>query len=425
MPIEFHAFYSGEMESSNAIANIQPNVNYVNYVQHADPDATNEIVVMYVNICSATGKWDSFTAYLSKLSVTPDIIVMVETWLNDGEEKFFNLEGFTAFHCVREKITTRGRGGGTAIFVRDHSTLHPTLMESIRREESTIIVVKLTRIDINIIAIYRPEQMRQETFRSTLSDLISKYKRSVCIGDFNINIRVESLQATRYIDMLLCHGFAVLNSLEPSAATRQRNTIDHISTDLTQLKYILSVTDFSLSDHRKLLLTVKLPQARLPPPLAQFQVIDHNGLEKSTMWEEIASCETMDVLHGCVSELIDTHRRTIMKKRPNAARKPWITAAIIELIERREFFFKYMRRHPQNDYISEQYYHYKRLTRSSTNNAKRGYFSAKLGSGTGNPKQLWRGINEIVFNRTDLMSTAPINQQPNADETAGPLPNFQ
>lgn len=201
------------MESSDFVS-INPNVECIEYVQRPSTAPTqNELVILYVNICSAPNKWDLFEAYLAHLPIAPDVVVMAETWLNEGEEKFFNINGFAAFHCVGEKVVRRGRGGGSAIFVRNRSALQPIQLEKICLQDSTILCVRLNKIDVNVIAVYRPEQTQQGTFRDTLSDLLSRRKRSICVGDFNINIRERSSNTSRYVDMLLCHGFTILNSL--------------------------------------------------------------------------------------------------------------------------------------------------------------------------------------------------------------------
>lgn len=378
---------------------IKANVEYF-YELHTQADryCSSDIVILYVNIRSAINKWRDFEAFIEHLPIRPDIIVVVETWLRESETIFYNLQGFYSFHCTRDYSPNQGRGGGTSVFIRNIPRLLTTCCDTVCFQDSTTIILKLNKLNCHIIATYRPEQTNVRQFVDILGGLLAKYRRAICVGDLNINLLENEAMVMHYRDTLLCNGHAILNSEEEVAGTRGESIIDHFCTDLLTYKYLLSNTEFSMSDHNALLLTVDIQEERDNSMASRIHIIDHDLADRSPMWDQIAITDSFDELSAYLQQIINNNRRTLTRRGAQTTRKPWITAYILGLISSREIYFKYHRRFPQNEYIENIYKHYKKRASVELKYAKKSYFEEKMSSNISNPKRLWEGIHELMYN---------------------------
>lgn len=380
---------------------IVPDVEYLSDIQtHSDRYLHTDIVILYVNIRSAINKWTDFEAYLAQLPISPDIIIVVETWFRAGETKYYNLENYVPFHCTRTHNLNQGRGGGTSVFVRNTPRLLATCRDTVCFNDSTILIIKLHKLNMHIIATYRPEQTNRRLFNEKLGELLSAYKRAIGIGDFNMNLLDGDSSIANYRATLLCNGHALLNSESLTAGTRNGNIIDHIFTDLFAYKYLLSNTNFSMSDHNKLMLTIKLDERQAPNQVDAIQIIDYTRIDSSPLWDNIASTQSFNELSILLQQLINYNRRSLVSNRSNRKTKPWITNHILDLIKIREFYFSYHRRFPENEYVASEYKQYKRRTTIALKKAKKEYFNDKMNSSVSNPKAMWATLRELMYNRT-------------------------
>lgn len=377
-----------------------PNTQYYYDVKtQSDSCATHELTIFYMNIRSAVNRWTDFEALIAHLNIQPDVVVLVETWLKDSEVNAYNLENYVAYHCVRPLCSRQGRGGGTSVFVRQKPGLATVCCEKVCLQDSTTVVVKLIRHNLHIIAVYRPEQTNRQAFCDMYGGLLEKYRHSICIGDYNINLNNNDPTVSTYCDTLLCHGYALLNRISPIDGTRGQSIIDHVATDAMAYNYALCNSTTSLSDHNILLLAVQTG-VRPTRPLTTMQITDYTAIDCSPDWEHINRAKTFDELNGHLHTLVTTAKKQINKVQKESRHKPWITDDIIALIRQREEFFSFHRRHPSNIYVLERYQHFKRQAKYELKQAKEKYFDTKLRSAVTDSKQLWAGIKEIMFNRS-------------------------
>lgn len=173
----------------------------------------------------------------ASLPFRPDVIAVTETRIHDNEAQFFNLEGYKSFFSSRPHQQGKGRGGGTALFVKHRLDLQCNLVSSVHFEDANILVIKLINSNIHIISIYRPEQTTMDSFIAEFDRTLSLYKRSLVVGDMNINLLDENHSVVReYTETIHSNGFCILNKIEAMYATRISNTVstivDHFITDI-------------------------------------------------------------------------------------------------------------------------------------------------------------------------------------------------
>lgn len=121
-----------------------------------------------------------------------DIIVLVETWLNDdifdGE---LGMTNFIIYRCDRSKATSDcDRGGGVMIAVRSNYT-SKRIISKLGNIEHIFVIVTIDRMKILICAAYLPPQLSINHYESLSLTIEEIYDTSGCnymilCGDFNL-----------------------------------------------------------------------------------------------------------------------------------------------------------------------------------------------------------------------------------------------
>lgn len=361
------------------------------------------ISLLYINIRSAINKWTTFEAYIATLKSTPDVIIVAETWLYHNETQFYNLEGYEAIHNTRPRIDGKGRGGGLAVFCKTEKNLHPMALESIQMQDASIIVLKLQKLNCHIVATYKPNQTKYEDFKHVYERILNAYRNTVCIGDLNMDLLDPDGTTKSYVGLLNSFGYVILNKIDRRHATRiDENTstvIDHVATNRQDWKYGVYLNDYDQSDHRIMLLTIKMhTESQQSLPANTITILDHDGVSSDPDWAGIEHVRTFESLVPRISSMVVRHTKTKTRK---TFRNPWITSEIAKLSKEKEKFFRYTKRYPDNLYIKQTHTNLKALVTRKCKEAKQSYFSEKFSIAThNNPRQMWATIKEAIFNKT-------------------------
>lgn len=144
----------------------------------------NNLNILYLNAGSLINKLGNFEQYLTNFKIQFDVIVIVEFWLNYGDEKFYNLNNYNAYFNIRE----HRKGGSSAIYVCNK--LQSELVFNSSEHEIEITIVKLKLSNTHKGGIYRPpinSNFLIDNFCDQLSQL-NKFKNLITLGDININL---------------------------------------------------------------------------------------------------------------------------------------------------------------------------------------------------------------------------------------------
>ena len=141
--------------------------------------------VMHMNARSLPKNFDKITVFLNSLVMSPDIIAITETWLNDTNKYLFQLPGYHPHHLTRQ---TRTHGGVTLFISNDiHSEPIDTL--TIINDDIEILTIKINvnSVSYYICAIYRPHSKHERVKEFSnilntllLSDTVNKKKNNNC-----------------------------------------------------------------------------------------------------------------------------------------------------------------------------------------------------------------------------------------------------
>lgn len=177
----------------------------------------------------------------------------------------FQLCNYDSYFVCRDE----DRGGGVVMYVL--KTIVSVKIFELNFLENNFLLINLPILNINICAVCASSNKNE--FLNKLDEILTTHKKMYVIGDFNLNLlnNKTNTMVQRYLDILNSAGFIPLNKVLPKYATRiatinnvtTNTVIDHISTDIFSVPYFLSVQDFFRSDHRVLILNIKMKN--VPP----------------------------------------------------------------------------------------------------------------------------------------------------------------
>lgn len=138
--------------------------------------------VLYLNINAIKNKIDDIELIIgSHPKKIIHIIALTEIRILEETNKYFNLPNYHAY------FNNRNSGdGGAALFI--HESIQS--MEIINECYNNInfILINLIELNFNIGIIYKQPKVNKSTFLEYISNQMGRYKKSIIIGDTNINL---------------------------------------------------------------------------------------------------------------------------------------------------------------------------------------------------------------------------------------------
>jgi exonuclease III len=383
----------------------RPDVRYFNTFSRCRLVSDYEFNVLYFNARSIRNKFDEVTALLGSFKYKIDVVVIVETWLSEYECQSFNFKDYSSYHTCREQ---KG-GAGAAVYV--HKSLLSVFSESvhdIRDEVGSLIVVGLPRVGVHIMACYRPPgQLRtdEQMFLEKFEHLLSKYSKTLVLGDFNINtLLTDDSLVTDYLERLYSHGFTLLNSDDSDMATRISNTVprtlDHALTDIVDSSYNFYIEDHALFDHKMIFLSVDIVKNVEPEYSRSKTVLDYDNCLGSEFLSVLNRVEDFEELTTNVKETIRLNTREIPV--PNFSsryRCPWMTREISQLMHVRDKYHKLKARFPNDTYVLLKFKYFRNRVTYMIRQSKASFTSSRLMRNIGNARKLWGVLKEVIFHK--------------------------
>lgn len=369
--------------------------------------------IIYFNIQSLRNKLDNLELLINSYKCNIHCVVLTEIWLNKSENIFFNLQGYTAYFSNRQCSY-----GGVAIFIKDGISSTQIFEEEFNK--SSFLVVKLLKQNINIISIYRSHETQIEEFVSKLDEYTTKYKNSLILGDFNINLLNESNSDVKYYsNTLLSNGFIIYNKVSLEFATRIAKTsstiIDHFITDVLKNEYYFHILDTSLSDHQYFLLSMNFKP--FMENHAQFQtILNYDNIEKDEIWAKLNSYNNFNDIVNDFQDLITRNtRKTLIKK--GKKKHEWITNEILEKIKIRDSYHKYRKKYFNDPHVEKLYTDSKKEVIHLITEAKRKYYCAEVTRIHTNSQKLWNLYKKVMFNKDSPKQNSNIKLLKHGNQT--------
>jgi hypothetical protein len=328
------------------------------------------------------------------------IIVLTEHWLSEDKNQFYNIPGYKSFFSNRSDAYA-----GAAIYISENISCTLSFEEEF--EESNFLIVKLNKMSINIMCVYRSHDTPYKNFFEKIDELTSKYSNTLILGDINIDLLdVLNRQVVNYRQTLESNGFVICNKISKKFATRITSTsstiIDHFITDLVKTKYDMHILDTGLSDHQMIFISCNFKPIK-ETLTHTIKVLNYDCLENDDDWINLNIHESFDDLVPHISSIINKH--TSIKTKKSQKSSPWITEEISNTIKIRDSFAKYKKKYPNDTHVSDSYKFYKQKVRCLIREARKIYLSAELLKYANNAQKLWSLYKQIMFNSQTTSET--------------------
>lgn len=326
-----------------------------------------------------------------------DILVLVETWLYESETPFYNIKGYSAVHSCRDT-----RGGGAAIYIAN-SIKFSTIDCSDSDQLFNWVCISFGKNNLKLSVIYRPPSYNGNIFLNDLEAIINKYKTNhIILGDMNINLLNDnSLLTKEYKELISINRFMIVNSLDESDATRVTEStssiIDHVlCTGSIKCRCKVKVEDTPLSDHKKVILTVKeklvFSKQKVCIQKQYLNTESFNNIFKQKIYNlEINTFQELIEVINKAKQVSQTTK--LIKCHVN---NNWVTPDLIKLIKYRDNAYKCYKKNPDNIQLKANFRSLKNSVNNQIKILKNKFFRNKWQQAGENSKKQWNIINSFV-----------------------------
>ena len=404
--------------------NIVDSCDYIEPEQLSTKESNRaNLKAIQINCRGIKSKLDDLEELLAQIN-EPDLALLSETWLKEGEERFIDIKGYRYEGVPRRQK----KGGGVGILIKDNlkyrvrTDLNANIQDN--SYEHFFIELKGTRYNIIAGSIYRPPNTDIDNFLENYNNSLTNIKRDknkeVIIGlDHNLDLlkqashrKTQNFVETT-LDNLLLPTITKPTRINKSSATLIDNII--ISHKL-QAGYSSNILISNLSDHLPCHIEInEFYASKVDATKIKKRKLNKENLEKirheinSTNWDTILAdsntTESFDIVHKKIMRSVDKFAPEkevrIRNKRDN---KPWITRGIANSIRKGKLLFK---KSLIDQTHEKKYQAYWKCLSKVKRAAKLNYYQQKCKDFRKNTKQLWKLINKINKKTKDKTSLIP------------------
>ena len=137
---------------------------------------TDNLNVIQINCRGIKSKLDDLEELLSQIN-EPNLALLSETWLKDGEERFIDIKGYKYEGVVRKQK----KGGGVGVLIKDNLKYRVTTDLNANSQDNSyehfFIEVKGTRYNIIAGTIYRPPNTDIDNFIENYTYSLTNIKK--------------------------------------------------------------------------------------------------------------------------------------------------------------------------------------------------------------------------------------------------------
>lgn len=120
-------------------------------------------------------------------SISPEIIIITEHGLTENNLKTCNLQNYNLISSFSRQ---QNKWGGVALYVREDSAIEEIEINNVAKElvfETAIIKIRINKVNLVLIGLYRPPTANTDEFFSILDNLLQtfskvKKKQNYCYG---------------------------------------------------------------------------------------------------------------------------------------------------------------------------------------------------------------------------------------------------
>lgn len=302
-------------------------------------------------------------------------------------------------------MRTDSRGGGVSIYT--HKTIKCDVTENLVENGNHYLWLKIDKLSLNIGAIYKPPDTNVNNFLEEFNTQLETRKRSIILGDFNIDLLNKNNTAKKYLETIKESGYDILNKIAKKYNTRETPTtktiLDHVCTDIGNHEFGLTIINSSLSDHKQIF--TEISKLNIPDKKRiKYEALDYEGLYKTTK-ETINLSNITEYGHLEQKIIQNINNNKIAKtKILNAPRNDWINKDILDEIDKRNCMGLQVKMGcgDVNSYQALQ-----KSVKKSIKTAKKQYYHDLFKKCSNNSKKTWELLNTLARNKTRDDSVLP------------------
>ena len=361
----------------------------------------NSINMLCLNIRSLRGKIGVFTDFIDLNVNKFHIIILNETWLREGEQKFFNLPEYESFHSVRRKI-----GGGVAIFVLK-SFSDANLVECFEEDNCNYLTVNILNHNFNVFTSYRPPDANVSDFLKHVDSILEKSNDLFFYTDSNLDLfKQESVFTKRFLETIENNGHNVMNSTKKEFFTRlnrlgnDNTCIDQICSNfLHDRSYSFFIDDNPdlETDHKALFLSFLIePKKFSKSKFIVYEKINHDSIKNQGQLLQIPS-ESLEQLSLGISKVFELNTLSIRVK--NRFLKPYMTNEILKLRKIRDRYASLSKKFPNDQSLLASYKSHHNKVVSLLKKSKKAHYKKVFFPEVPNYRIMWKHLNALLRNK--------------------------
>ena len=318
---------------------------------------SDKFSVLFNNIDGNSTNFDRLNNEISSLGITPSIIAIAETNIDECHKNVYQLNGYESVYLSKEQ--GKHKGSGIGLYVKDNIDFNvlDSLRVSSQNLQALFIETTNTNIPQIVGVVYCLQTGSLNAFYIELGKLLSQLPNDnvIITGDFNINLHQPCAE---FEDTLFSHGF--LPSI--SIATHEKpgcsaSCIDNILTNSLNNIQSSGVISSGVSHHLPIFCIydimicteIEISESKHMPKydFCESNVSDFMIKLKSDVCDYhnyYAYNESeFNLFTNKMNKTIDECFKTDGKFKPskrNRLLNPWITTGVIAAIDRKNHLYK-------------------------------------------------------------------------------------
>ncbi|XP_075150930.1 uncharacterized protein LOC142225039 [Haematobia irritans] len=316
-----------------------------------------------------------------------------------------------------------GNGGGIAIYVKESITYN-IIRENTITFESLRINVFINKIQLSLLAIYRPPRTSRNQFIEELEQCICKVKRNdalFIVGDVNINILSDRDKTTStYLDIMSSYGLQCLvNEItREDFNTNRGSCIDHMFVRSTraissgQAVVVMS----SISDHFSLFCCMSVNDTQNQKRKNNYNGINQgsatnqhndlmintrkvNNLCRNVNWNEINTNDSCDETFKKILDKFNKIYAKSMQTKPTLKKRnefPWLNNQILYYCKLKDKLYQRYRKNRNNTEKEREYKLFNNKLNKIIQCAKNEYYRNEFIKNRNNIRGTWKTLNVIL-----------------------------
>lgn len=261
-------------------------------------------------------------------------------------------------------------------------------------------------------AVYRSPSTCSEQFVLELKPYLEQINRIVLdnhifIGDINLNINQENEIVFDYMNILSENNFVSLINKNTRIQGGSASCIDHIflksRLNDIQKECLPIVLKSCITDHFSTILSLPLQTENNSQKETYTKFINYKNLKtdlEKYNWDAFYSINDVEIATTffvkLLTDKIQENTKLNKLKRVNIKRKPWITTALIQSINKKNDLYKKYRENPL--VYKDEFINYRNHLNHLIKVTKIDYFKTKIDKNKSSSKNLWNVIRTFDSN---------------------------